>query len=197
MTDVTQLTADALLQLYRTGQASPVEVTQQVLNRIARLNPVLNAFCWVDEPAALQSARLSEQRWQAHRHQGATVGALEGVPVSIKDLILTRGWPTLRGSRTVDPAQAWEVDAPATARLREAGAVLLGKTVSDSGSGRRLRSSACRCGVFDQSTEPKRRGSRSRSAMSPITMSKWSWMPAGVSGLTSRRLPDMPRCNSR
>jgi aspartyl-tRNA(Asn)/glutamyl-tRNA(Gln) amidotransferase subunit A len=98
MTDVTQLTADALLQLYRTGQASPVEVTQQVLNRIARLNPVLNAFCWVDEPAALQSARLSEQRWQAHRHQGATVGALEGVPVSIKDLILTRGWPTLRGS---------------------------------------------------------------------------------------------------
>ena len=130
MTDVTQLTADALLQLYRTGQASPVEVTQQVLNRIARLNPVLNAFCWVDEPAALQSARLSEQRWQAHRHQGATVGALEGVPVSIKDLILTRGWPTLRGSRTVDPAQAWEVDAPVTARLREAGAVLLGKTTT-------------------------------------------------------------------
>ena len=130
MTDVTQLTADALLQLYRTGQASPVEVTQQVLNRIARLNPVLNAFCWVDEPAALQSARLSEQRWQAHRHQGATVGALEGVPVSIKDLILTRGWPTLRGSRTVDPDQAWEVDAPVTARLREAGAVLLGKTTT-------------------------------------------------------------------
>jgi aspartyl-tRNA(Asn)/glutamyl-tRNA(Gln) amidotransferase subunit A len=130
MTDLTQLTADALLQLYRTGQASPVEVTQQVLHRIARLNPVLNAFCWVDEPAALQSASLSEQRWHAHRHQGATVGALEGVPVSIKDLILTRGWPTLRGSRTVDPAQAWEVDAPVTARLREAGAVLLGKTTT-------------------------------------------------------------------
>jgi aspartyl-tRNA(Asn)/glutamyl-tRNA(Gln) amidotransferase subunit A len=52
------------------------------------------------------------------------------VPASIKDLILTRGWPTLRGSHTVDPNQPWEVDAPATARLREAGAVLLGKTTT-------------------------------------------------------------------
>jgi aspartyl-tRNA(Asn)/glutamyl-tRNA(Gln) amidotransferase subunit A len=55
---------------------------------------------------------------------------LDGVPASIKDLILTRGWPTRRGSRTVDPNQPWEVDAPATARLREAGAVLLGKTTT-------------------------------------------------------------------
>jgi aspartyl-tRNA(Asn)/glutamyl-tRNA(Gln) amidotransferase subunit A len=58
------------------------------------------------------------------------VGALEGVPASIKDLILTRGWPTLRGSRTVDPNQAWEVDAPVTARLRESGAVLFAKTTT-------------------------------------------------------------------
>ena len=55
---------------------------------------------------------------------------LDGVPTSIKDLILTRGWPTRRGSRTVDPKQPWDVDAPATARLREAGAVLLGKTTT-------------------------------------------------------------------
>jgi aspartyl-tRNA(Asn)/glutamyl-tRNA(Gln) amidotransferase subunit A len=58
------------------------------------------------------------------------VGALEGIPASIKDLILTRGWPTLRGSRTVDPNQAWEVDAPVTARLRESGAVLFAKTTT-------------------------------------------------------------------
>src|SRR4029078_7210597 len=55
---------------------------------------------------------------------------LTGVPVSIKDLILTAGWPTLRGSRTVDAAGPWDVDARATARLREAGAVLLGKTTT-------------------------------------------------------------------
>lgn len=130
MTDLTQLSAAELLALYKAGTASPVDVTQQVLQKIARLNPVINAFCWVDEAAALAAASLSEQRWQAHRRDGAAVGALEGVPVSIKDLILTKGWPTLRGSRTVDPQQAWTVDAPVTARLREAGAVLLGKTTT-------------------------------------------------------------------
>ena len=52
----------------------------------------------------------------------AETGALDGVPTSIKDLILTRGWPTRRGSRTIDPQQPWDVDAPATARLREAAA---------------------------------------------------------------------------
>jgi aspartyl-tRNA(Asn)/glutamyl-tRNA(Gln) amidotransferase subunit A len=116
--------------MYRSGQASPVEATQAVLERIARLNPVLNAFCLIDEAAALTSAHLSEARWQAHRHSGAAVLPLDGVPVSIKDLILTQGWPTLRGSKTVNPDQPWEVDAPVTARLREAGAVLLGKTTT-------------------------------------------------------------------
>ena len=96
--------------------------------RIARLNPSLKSFCYVAPDAAAQAARASEARWQAHRKTGAPVGELDGVPASIKDLILTRGWPTLRGSRTVDPAQPWDVDAPVVARLREAGAVLLGKT---------------------------------------------------------------------
>lgn len=130
MTDLTQCTATQLLSMFRSGQASPVEATQTVLHRIARLNPLLNAFCWVDEAAALDSARQSEARWQAHRQSGAPVLPLDGVPVSIKDLILTRGWPTLRGSKTVNPDQPWEVDAPVTARLREAGAVLLGKTTT-------------------------------------------------------------------
>ena len=130
MSDLTQQTAEQLISLYRNGKASPVEVAQQVLQRIARLNPLINAFCLVDEEAALKSAALSERRWQAHRRNASPVGALEGIPVSIKDLILTQGWPTLRGSRTVNPQQAWDVDAPVTARLREAGAVLLGKTTT-------------------------------------------------------------------
>lgn len=128
--DLTQCTADELLALFRSGQASPVEATQAVLARIGRINPRINAYCLVDADSALASARVSEARWHAHRSSGAPVGALEGVPTSIKDLILTRGWPTLRGSRTIDPQQPWEVDAPATARLREAGAVLLGKTTT-------------------------------------------------------------------
>ena len=123
-TDLADCTATELINLYRTGQASPVEATQAVLARIGRLNPVLNAFCVVDPERALMAAQASEARWQ----QAAPVDILDGVPVSIKDLILTKGWPTLRGSRTIDPNQAWDVDAPVIERLKEAGAVLLGKT---------------------------------------------------------------------
>lgn len=126
MTDLTQCTATELLDLYRRGAASPVEATSAVLERIERVDPVLNAFCLVDADAALDAARASEARWQ----RGEPVGPLDGVPTSIKDLILTKGWPTLRGSYTIDPDQPWDVDAPATARLREAGAVLLGKTTT-------------------------------------------------------------------
>ncbi|RZJ09321.1 MAG: amidase [Haliea sp.] len=127
-TDLADCTATELLQLYQTGEASPVDATRAVLARIAALNPQLNAFCLVAHETALQAARDSEMRWQKFRDGGAPCGELEGVPVSIKDIILTRGMPTLRGSHTVDANQAWEVDAPATARLREAGAVILGKT---------------------------------------------------------------------
>jgi aspartyl-tRNA(Asn)/glutamyl-tRNA(Gln) amidotransferase subunit A len=125
-TDLADCSASELLSLYRSGQASPVLATQAVLARIDRHNPELRAFCLVDHDAALDSARASEARWQ----QGAPCGPLDGVPTSIKDLILTKGWPTLRGSRTVNPDQPWDVDAPAAARLREAGAVLLGKTTT-------------------------------------------------------------------
>ena len=122
--DLVYTSATELVRSYRAKQLSPVEVTQAVLARIRELNPKLNAYCVVDEEAALAAARAAQARWA----QGAPLGALDGVPVSIKDLLLTRGWPTLRGSRTVDPAGPWLEDAPATARLREAGAVLLGKT---------------------------------------------------------------------
>ena len=125
-TDLPDCTAHELLALYRSGQASPVEATRAVLARIDRLNPVLRAFSHVAHEEALAAAAASQARWQ----RGEPCGALDGVPVSIKDLILTRGWPTLRGSHTVDAAQPWEVDAPVTARLREAGAVLLGKTAT-------------------------------------------------------------------
>jgi aspartyl-tRNA(Asn)/glutamyl-tRNA(Gln) amidotransferase subunit A len=126
MTDLTALTATDLLALYRSGQASPTEAAKAVLARIERVNPLINAFCHVAAEDALAAAEASTERWR----KGAPCGPLDGVPVSIKDLIVTKGWPTLRGSRTVDPNQAWDVDAPATARLREAGAVLLGKTTT-------------------------------------------------------------------
>lgn len=125
-TDLTQCTASELVGLYRRRAASPVEAAQAVLDRIEGAGRALNAFSLVAADEALRSARESEARWRRQE----PVGPLDGVPASIKDLILTKGWPTTRGSRTVDPAQPWEVDAPATARLREAGAVLLGKTTT-------------------------------------------------------------------
>jgi aspartyl-tRNA(Asn)/glutamyl-tRNA(Gln) amidotransferase subunit A len=125
MSDLCALSATELVDAYRKKTLSPVDVTRAVLARIEKLNPVLNAFCLVSENA-LEEARASEARWTA----GQPRGLLDGVPVSIKDIILTKGWPTLRGSKTVDPRGPWNDDAPATARLREHGAVILGKTTT-------------------------------------------------------------------
>ena len=128
--DLTQLTATELIQLYRTGQASPVEAMQQVLERVERVDPIINAFILVDADAGMDAARVSEARWMAHRATGAPVGAVEGVPTSIKDILWTKGWPTLRGSRAINPDQPWEEDAPSVGRLRAAGAAMFGKTTT-------------------------------------------------------------------
>ena len=125
-TELCYLSATDLASHYRDRTLSPVEVTLATLARIDALNPILNAYCLVDREGAVAAARESERRWRA----GKALSRIDGVPTSIKDLILTRGWPTLRGSKTVDPDQSWNDDAPATARLREAGAVLLGKTAT-------------------------------------------------------------------
>src|SRR5258706_4248459 len=120
------LSATELLGLYRRRELSPVEATRAVLAQIDARNPAINAYCLVRGEEALAAARASEQRWAA----GEPAGLLDGVPASVKDLLLTSGWPTLRGSRTIDVTGPWTVDAPAVARLREHGAVLLGKTTT-------------------------------------------------------------------
>jgi len=124
--DLCSLSATELLAAYRARTLSPVEVLRAVLARVEALNPVLNCFNLLDEKAGFAAARASEARWR----KGEPMGLLDGVPTSIKDIILTKGWPTLRGSKTVDPKGPWNDDAPAVARLREAGAVLFGKTTT-------------------------------------------------------------------
>ncbi|MEU9686501.1 amidase [Amycolatopsis japonica] len=122
----TKLTASELVAAYATGELSPVEATQNALRVIEERDGETNAFCLVDADGALEQAKASEVRWR----DGNPIGWLDGVPASIKDMFLTQGWPTLRGSRCIDPDQPWDVDSPVTARLRENGLVLLGKTTT-------------------------------------------------------------------
>ncbi len=126
MLDPADLSAVEMLAAFRARELSPVEATTAALARIGRFDPLVNAFCLVDETAALTAAKASEARWAA----GGPCGLLDGVPLAVKDLLLTNGWPTLRGSRSIDPAGPWDVDAPAVARVREHGAVLVGKTTT-------------------------------------------------------------------
>jgi aspartyl-tRNA(Asn)/glutamyl-tRNA(Gln) amidotransferase subunit A len=118
--------AATLTELYRKGTLSPAEATRLLLERLDALQPKLNAFCIVDRDGAFSAARASEERWR----RGAPLGPLDGVPVTVKDLMLMRGFPTLRGSHLVDRDQDWSEDSPAVARLRDAGAVILGKTTT-------------------------------------------------------------------
>lgn len=120
------LSAAELLRRYREKSLSPVEAVAAVLTQIDRHNGTINAFNVLDQDWALAQARASEARWVA----GEPQGRLDGVPVSIKDLMLTKGYPTLRGSRTVDPAGPWEDDTSCVARLKEHGAVIVGKTTT-------------------------------------------------------------------
>jgi aspartyl-tRNA(Asn)/glutamyl-tRNA(Gln) amidotransferase subunit A len=122
MTDLHQLTADALLGAYRRGDASPLHATQAVLRHIERCEPQLHAMYALDAPAALAQARDSEARWRSGQAR-----ALEGVPVTIKENIATRGVPVPLGTAATVLAPAAD-DAPPAARLREAGVVILGKT---------------------------------------------------------------------
>jgi aspartyl-tRNA(Asn)/glutamyl-tRNA(Gln) amidotransferase subunit A len=121
-----EMTAAELAEAYRAGEASPVEAAEACLGRIDALDASINAFCLVDHEASMAEAEASEARWR----DGAPLSPLDGVPVAIKDLLLTRGWATRRGSLTVDHSGPWTEDAPSVARLREAGAVLIGKTTT-------------------------------------------------------------------
>lgn len=114
-----------LAALYAEGKISPLEVTKAQLARIERVNSKLNAFQLIDAEYALARAGESEARW----HKRAPLSPLDGQPVTIKDIVPTLGWPTQSGSRTIDPTPG-SYDAPAVARLREAGAVILGKTTT-------------------------------------------------------------------
>jgi len=123
VTSLHDLSAVDLIAGYRARQFSPSEVLEDVLSHIAVWEPHIKALYAFDPDGARASAKASTERWQ----KGEPVGALEGVPVTIKDNIATKGVPVPLGAASV-PLVPAASDAPPAARLREAGAVIFSKT---------------------------------------------------------------------
>lgn len=118
------MSATDLRDRYRSGELSPVEVTRVLLERIESLDPVLNAFATVAAPIALSQAREAEKAYTT-----GAAGPLTGIPISIKDLTMTKGIRTTRGSLLFED---WvpDEDAPFMDRVYASGAIVLGKTTS-------------------------------------------------------------------
>ena len=122
MSDAHWLTATEISAAYAARHLSPVELVRALLDRIAALDPRVHAFIKVDAEAALDAAGLAEREIAA----GRTRGPLHGVPVGIKDIIDVAGLPTTCHSKLLLDHVA-TADAEVTARLRAAGAIILGK----------------------------------------------------------------------
>lgn len=121
---IADLTAYDCLALFKSRDLSPVEVIDDCLQRIEEANPEFNAFCFIGFEQARSQARHSETRWM----RGEPIGLLDGVPVTLKDATLSRGMPTRYGSKASNEDGRVDDDSPTSAHLREAGAVILGKT---------------------------------------------------------------------
>jgi len=126
MTELTTLGLREAARLVARRRVSPVELVDAVLARIDRLNPELNAFLTVTADSARAAAGRAERRLA--RRGRTPQGSLFGVPISVKDLMLTREAPTTAGSRLFGKGLPAGTDAPVVARLRRAGAILVGKT---------------------------------------------------------------------
>ena len=124
--ELCMMPATELVRNYRSKKISPVEATRAALGRIAEGNGVLNAFILTCEDEALAQARASERRWR----RGQPLGVIDGVPTSIKDLMMMTGYPTRRGSRTTPARELASEDSPTVALLRKQGAVFIGKTTT-------------------------------------------------------------------
>lgn len=118
-----RLTACELNDSFAAGDLSPVELLDWTLERIGRLNPAINAIIAIDETGARAAARESEQRWRS----GQQRGPLDGIPLTVKDHILVKNVPACWGSKLF-VGFIPETDELPVSRLREAGAIILGKT---------------------------------------------------------------------
>lgn len=125
MKDLHLLSAGELLKKYQEKIITPIDVINDVFEAIERHDGKVNAFVMTDKEGAYKAAELSSERWANNE----PIGMVDGVPTTVKDVVIANGWPTLRGSLTTDETPS-EEDAPSVARLREQGAILIGKTTT-------------------------------------------------------------------
>jgi Asp-tRNA(Asn)/Glu-tRNA(Gln) amidotransferase A subunit family amidase len=118
-------TIGVAVQQMRAGKLSPVELLQRCLANLEQWEPQVAAWEFIDREGALKEAQRIEKKWK----QGASLEPLAGIPIGIKDIIDVAGWPTKAGS-PLRAKHVAESDAVIVRKLRRAGAILLGKTVT-------------------------------------------------------------------
>jgi amidase/aspartyl-tRNA(Asn)/glutamyl-tRNA(Gln) amidotransferase subunit A len=180
----TDMTAVELVTAYSSGELSPVEATQAMLDAIDERDRAINSYCLVDGERALAQARKSEERWNT----GYSKGLLDGVPISIKDIFLTDGWPTLRGSQAIDEDQPWDVDSPVAGRLREDGMVFLGKTTTPEIAWKAVTDSAL-CGITRNPADPAKTAGGSSGGSAAAVAAGLGPCSVGTDGGGSVRIP--------
>ena len=115
-----------ILKGYKEKFFSPLELAKEIINKINQDNTKINAYVFFDEEVILEQATISTLNYEKNLLRGS----LEGVPISIKDLIVTKNMPTNRGTLTSSLSSQSDYDAPVVKKLKQQGAIILGKTAS-------------------------------------------------------------------
>lgn len=182
--EVAFLEARALAAAFASGALSPVEVASALVDRIAALDGPVTCVVHLDRDATLAEARAAEARWQA----GAPLSPLDGVPITVKDLVNLKGRPKRRGSRLFDPELKMTEDAPCVARLREAGAVFLAKTATPEAGCKIVTRSAIHGATANPYDLARTPGGSSGGASAALAMG-FGPLAVGTDGAGSIRIP--------
>ncbi len=178
------LDAASLARGFQSRELSPVEIAGMLLDRIADLDAPINSIVHVDREATLAMASASEARYRA----GAPLSQLDGVPVTVKDLVAVAGMPLRRGSLARNAHALADADAPCVARLREAGAVILAKTATPEAGCKVVTRSPVH-GVTRNPYDPRKTPGGSSGGASAALAMGFGPLAIGTDGAGSIRIP--------
>jgi aspartyl-tRNA(Asn)/glutamyl-tRNA(Gln) amidotransferase subunit A len=179
-----QLGIVELADAYRLHVHTPESVLDSLLSAIAADTQDIGAFCLIDAEAARAQAHASSERWRT----GRPLSPLDGVPVSIKDLLNVAGWPTRRGSLASVGEPVAAADSPCVAPLRAAGCVIFGKTTTTE-FGWQIASNSPHSGVTRHPLDPTRSPGGSSSGASAQVAAGWGPLSVGSDAGGSVRIP--------